>query len=348
MLLDIQALQYMYGANMTYNLGNDFYTFEQGADYYQTIWDAGGTDTIHYEATTDGALIDLRAGRFSRLGNTILLSDGETYQSDNVAIAYGVTVENAIGGEARDTIIGNSKNNVLDGRGGRDTLSGNGGNDSLEGGSGIDTLDGGSGDDVMEGGPGNDTYVRGSAGDLVTEAADAGIDRVKTAITYTLEPNVEKLTLTGTGAINGTGNTLDNTLTGNSGKNALMGAEGNDVLKGLAGADVLTGGTGSDRFDFDAVADSGIGSSRRDRIRDFNEAELDTIDLSTIDARASTVANEAFKFIGDAAFSDNATAQLRFDAANHLLLGSTDADSAAEFSIVVSGINSMTGGNFIL
>src|SRR5687768_6775756 len=71
MLLDIQALQYMYGANMTYNLGNDFYTFEQGADYYQTIWDAGGTDTIHYEATTDGALIDLRAGRFSRLGNTI-------------------------------------------------------------------------------------------------------------------------------------------------------------------------------------------------------------------------------------------------------------------------------------
>ena len=71
-------------------------------------------------------------------------------------------------------------------------------------------LDGGAGADTMSGGAGNDTYVVDDAGDVVTEAAGEGTDTVRARVSYTLGANVENLTLTGTGAINGTGNALDN------------------------------------------------------------------------------------------------------------------------------------------
>ena len=67
----------------------------------------------------------------------------------------------------------------------------------------------------MIGGAGNDTYVVDATTDVVTEAAGEGTDTVQSSVTYTLGANVENLTLTGTGNINATGNTLDNTLTGN-------------------------------------------------------------------------------------------------------------------------------------
>ena len=69
----------------------------------------------------------------------------------------------------------------------------------------------------MRGGPGNDTYLVDNTGDVVTENSNEGTDTVQSSITYTLGANVENLTLTGTAAINGTGNALDNVLFGNSG-----------------------------------------------------------------------------------------------------------------------------------
>ena len=149
MLLDIQALQYLYGANMSYHTGNDVYTFQQGGDYYQTIWDAGGSDTIRYNATTDGALIDLRAGQFSQLGNAITLSDG-SLQHANVAIAYDVRIEKGFGGQGPDKIIGNGAINSLRGNGGHDTLQGGAGSDNLVGGAGNDRLMGQGGQDSFQ------------------------------------------------------------------------------------------------------------------------------------------------------------------------------------------------------
>ena len=97
----------------------------------------------------------------------------------------------------------------------------------------------------MVGGAGDDIYKVNVATDVLTEAANAGRDRVESAVTLTLAANVEDLTLSGTSAINGTGNTLDNVVTGNSAANSLTGGAGNDTLDGGAGADTLVGGTGS-------------------------------------------------------------------------------------------------------
>ncbi|HCZ16815.1 MAG TPA: type I secretion protein, partial [Candidatus Accumulibacter sp.] len=79
---------------------------------------------------------------------------------------------------------------------------------------------------------GNDTYVIDNTGDVVTENAGEGADLVRSSVSYTLTANVENLTLTGTSALNGTGNTLNNVLTGNSGNNVLSGGTGADTLIG--------------------------------------------------------------------------------------------------------------------
>ena len=86
--------------------------------------------------------------------------------------------------------------------------------------------------------------------DRVVEAAGAGTDTVQSSVTLTLAANVENLILTGTGAISGTGNALDNVLTGNTGANTLTGGAGNDTLDGGADTvqDALVGGAGNDIY----------------------------------------------------------------------------------------------------
>ncbi|MFG6461195.1 PA14 domain-containing protein [Roseateles sp. DXS20W] len=135
------------------------------------------------------------------------------------------------------------------------SLFGGVGNDTLTGGNGDDLLDGGTGNDAMAGGVGNDSYVVDSLSDTVTENASEGADLVQASVSWTLGVNLENLTLTGAGAINGTGNTLDNVLVGNGAANTLTGLAGNDVLDGSAGADTLIGGTGNDSYVVDNLGD---------------------------------------------------------------------------------------------
>jgi Ca2+-binding RTX toxin-like protein len=101
----------------------------------------------------------------------------------------------------------------------------------------------------MTGGLGNDTFIVDDAGDVAVEKAGEGTDTELSSVTRTLEVNVENLTLTGAGNVNGTGNSGNNVLTGNIGNNALTGGEGDDWLDGGAGgADTLMGGLGNDTY----------------------------------------------------------------------------------------------------
>ncbi|MFN6222184.1 MAG: bluetail domain-containing putative surface protein, partial [Dolichospermum sp.] len=143
------------------------------------------------------------------------------------------------GTNGNDNLIGTSGNDTINGLLGNDSLNGGGGNDSLNGGAGNDTLDGGAGTDTLVGGIGDDIYVVDSTTDTITENVNAGTDTIQSSVTYTiLAANVENLTLTGTAAINGTGNALNNVITGNSANNTLDGGLGNDALIGGLGNDI--------------------------------------------------------------------------------------------------------------
>jgi len=178
-------------------------------------------------------------------------------------------------------------------------------NNTLTGNSGANLLDGGSGADTMKGDLGNDTYVVDNVGDIVTENAGAGTDTVQASITYTLLAYVENLTLTGTSAINGTGNTLDNVLLGNSAANTLSGDAGNDVLNGCLGNDTLTGGAGNDTFLFDTALNA---TTNKDSLTDFTSGQdkiaLDK-DIFTALSSVGTLSSAFFKASTTGAGDDN-------------------------------------------
>ncbi len=93
----------------------------------------------------------------------------------------------------------------------------------------------------MTGGTGNDTYIVDNIGDVVVETPGDKADTVLASVSYTMSASIEQMTLTGTAAINGTGNTLANTITGNAGANKIDGASGNDILSGGDGNDSCRG-----------------------------------------------------------------------------------------------------------
>ena len=126
----------------------------------------------------------------------------------------------------------------------------------------------------MAGGIGDDRYYVDNIQDTVTEASGAGTDTVFSSVRFTLGANIERLTLTGTSAISGTGNTLNNVIVGNNAANTISASSGADWLYGKGGADTLAGGTGADNFVFDTVPSSG----NIDRITDFSVVD-DTIVL---------------------------------------------------------------------
>jgi len=180
------------------------------------------------------------------------LSIGVTAADRSGATAFddfdiAVVAERSLTGTpGADAMVGTTGRDLFDGAAGDDTLTGLGGND---------VLDGGAGSDSMAGGPGDDLYMVDAAGDQVIELAGAGDDLVRSAITWTLGNNTERLTLTGTAAINGIGNASNNVLTGNEANNSLTGLAGDDWLDGGAGSDAMIGGTGNDTFVVGVVSD---------------------------------------------------------------------------------------------
>lgn len=124
MVLDIAAIQYLYGANNTYHADDDVYTFDDTTTYHETIWDAGGADTIEYTGITS-TTIDLNSAAASYIGNPVVMLTEDINTNlpiPNVWIAEGAIIENATGGQGNDLLIGNASSNVLDGGAGIDTV----------------------------------------------------------------------------------------------------------------------------------------------------------------------------------------------------------------------------------
>ena len=137
----------------------------------------------------------------------------------------------------------------------------------------------------------------------------------------------------------------NDTLDGAMGDDVLNGGVGNDVLIGGAGKDKLTGGAGADTFKFASANESTFWGM--DTIIDFKKSQGDKIDLSAIDSNPNVAGNQAFSL--EKAFNTtDATGQLYFDAKTHILYGSTDADSAPEFAITLSGVSTLVAADFVL
>ncbi len=187
MALDIAALQAMYGANMTFQSGNNTYRLPDSngvGSYYSCIWDAGGIDRLEGAANRVNT-IDLRAATLEvgpGAGGYVSYAKGI---HGGFTIAKGVVIENAKGGSLSDVLRGNGVANTLNGLadhdklyggGGADRLWGSSGNDTLRGDNGNDTLGGGTGKDVLEGGAGADDLVFTS---LKHSAIGSGRDTIR-------------------------------------------------------------------------------------------------------------------------------------------------------------------------
>jgi Ca2+-binding RTX toxin-like protein len=298
------------------------------------ILDGGsGADKMYGGLGNDTYIVDNSGDRAVETSAT-----GTDLVKSSVSFTLGSNIESlTLTGSAAIDGTGNSLDNIITGNGAANTLKG------------------GTGADTMYGGLGNDVYIMDDAGDQAIEGSGEGTDLVKSSVNFTLGANVENLTLTGSAAIDGTGNGLANVITGNAAANVISGLDGNDTLYGNAGNDTLiggtgtdtmTGGSGSDTFVFANGDFGGATAATADEIVDFTGGQ-DKIDLSAVDANTLVGGDQAFAFIGTAAFSDTA-GELRYEQISGAtyLTGDTNGDGIADFMIKVDGNHLFTGADF--
>lgn len=343
--------------------GNEAANDLSGLGDIDSIWGNGGDDTLRGGTGADslygGAGADLLIGG----------ADDDSYFTDGadrlveqagggvdlvlstVSFTLGAHLENL-----RLTAITGDLNGT--GNGLANGIVGNGGANRLRGLAGDDTLDGGGGADTLQGGDGDDTYHTDGL-DLISEAAGGGRDTVRARVDYTLGANLENLVMAATAAVVGTGNGLDNQITGNVSANTLAGRGGADTIDGLTGddtirgglgADLLTGNLGADTFVYAATGESG--GANRDTLTDFTHG-IDRIDLHLIDANTALGGNQAFAFIGTAAFG-HVAGQLRYvvttvDGLSQIRLqADTDGDGLANLVILLDGATLLSQADFVL
>lgn len=304
MILDIAAVQFLYGANWNQESGNTTYGVNpltgeflingvgQGAPSedvtFRSIWDGNGTDTYDFANHSNDLLVDLAPGGFVDLdvgGNDLRANLNAGWRPDGTfgGLAFAEfasghiynalqfegdvrsLIENANGGTGNDVLNGNAANNTLAGNAGDDALYGNDGNDLLFGAIGDDSLFGGANDDELAGQSGNDLLVGGSGFDRLLGGGGNDILRGGNAAD-TLAGGSGFDTLEGGGG--------DDILGGGGNHDDLDGGDGADILKGGAGFDTLTGGDGDDLLNGGNGVDTLVGGQGADTLEGGNGADL--------------------------------------------------------------------------
>jgi Ca2+-binding RTX toxin-like protein len=332
---------------------------------------AGGDDTIggseRGEAITgdvftmlSGSGVEITGGDDTlngKGGNDIISGDVHVSRSGGIITGGNDTIN---GGEGADRVFGEIASGDGTSIGGDDSLFGEAGEDQLFGQTGNDRLNGGAGGDIIDGGTGVDTldYAGSNAG--VTIKLSQGTASGGHAEGDSFR-NVENITGSsfgdtlsgdaGANLINGSAG--NDTLVGGNGNDRLFGGSGQDGLNGGAGKDELSGGADADRFDFSALTDSAVGANR-DAILDFTvdagAGFVDRINVSGIDAVAGLAGNQAFSFIGGAAFSAEGQVRAVQVGANTVIEFNTAGTDGAEMQIQLNNFNANTlsAADFIL
>ena len=299
---------------ITGNIGNNILN---GGDGIDTLIGGVGNDIYIVDTTTDGITENAGEGT-DTIQSSVTFSLSPLINIENLTL-IGTNAINGTGNAMNNIITGNTADNIL------------------TGGDGIDTLIGGTG---------NDSYVVDTTTDVITENAASGTDTVQSSVTFSISSltNVENLTLTGSNAINGTGNAGSNTIIGNMTDN---------LLTGGGGSDTLTGGLGVDRFSYTTLGDSLLGSTNNsfDVITDFNaNAGNDLFLVSTarsglidVGAIATLDAAGIGAVLTTTAFKANYAAQFTFTSGSTTRTFMSINNGSAGFSATVDAIVEITG-----
>jgi Ca2+-binding RTX toxin-like protein len=247
------------------------FSFKTGWRYATGSRTTNTTTTTPVEVEVDAGQDTLRFGADIGREDLALTTSGADWvfniTRNGVANSDRITLKNQANSKARIEFVEFSDGQKY---AVEDLVFGTAGADVLAGTAVANVINGSTGSDTMRGGAGNDVYVTDSTSDIVLENASEGTDTVLSSISYSLGANVENLALTGSVALNGTGNALNNTLIGNSGTvwtldtlrnmaisivgtdnaDTINGWDGKDAIDGGAGNDTLNGGAGDDRYFF--------------------------------------------------------------------------------------------------
>jgi len=258
-----------------------------------------GDDVFYVDSSSDNANENASAGTDTVYASvTYAMNTGSRVNVENL-ILTGTSNINGTGNSLVNTITGNSGNN---------------------------TLDGGAGADSLIGGAGDDTYIVDDVADAISDSG--GTDTVQSSISWTLDADLENLTLSGSSGIHGTGNSGNNTITGNTGANSLSGADGADVLNGGAAVDTLNGGNGDDTLDGGAGNDTMDGG--------------DGDDVYVVDSASDTIIDSS----GTDTVQSSVTYTLAAGLENLTLTGTTisgTGNNASNYLIGSASVNTLTG-----
>lgn len=306
----------------------------------------------------NGSLLDYEASTHYTIDVQVKDAAGATYhQQLTINLTNVVENQSYAGTAAANVFTAPTEDNwTVDGKGGADVITTLSGSDTIFAGAGNDTVSTGGGNDVI--------YFTGAGGGF--DAIDGGagndtilVNAVNTVIGLSSISGIETISSGGFAGVKIQGTTLGDVLdfsgatligitsiNGGTGNDTLTGSAGDDHIDGGLGTDVLTGGVGSDTFVFTAAGHTKVGAALADHITDFALGDL--IDLSVIDANGSIAGNQAFTFIGEAAFTGLGQLRIGMDNGHVAIFGNVSGNANAEFEIILDNNHAIQAADFIL